>query len=264
MEYLTPELRKISAINLPGDIRQRMKRPDVKELSVSIANLGGRPAQLPTLRGPDIGFGRDRIAACMLLGQDEIWIQPVKCDDVELLLLEMTENLHRRSGDNVDRLRTGYVDTLAKLLDARVKAEGEKKPSAKKKEAKPEKDAGGRPKEARTIAREIIAEAEGTSVEAIRASERRARDLPTTAAKSEESEMNRARERCAAAMRDAREILVSFLPRTVHGDDMGASVSMLDEAIALIHTFPWTPGVPESLATQEIAPEPEDETILPF
>ncbi len=258
MEYLTPELRQVASITMPGDIKKRMKSPSVKELSVSIANLGGRPAQLPTLRGNDVVFGRDRIAACLLLGQTEIMIQPVRCTDVEALLLEITENLHRRR-DDVDKDRARYVTTLTKLLDER-NAEEDARKLKEKEEKKTQKEEvkNGRPKTSRAAAREMIAEAEGVSAETIRSSEYRARQA-TVAAPSPDDDMNRARERAAAHLREAREIIQGYLPNAIHGEDMKPSVSMIDEAIALIHTFPWTAGTPsETTQAEDVAQAEED------
>lgn len=259
VKYLPNETRELASLVMPGDLPARLKDSEVKELSVSMAKLGGRAAQPPMVRGNEIVFGRNRIAASILLGLGEIEVRPVECSDVEAFLLELTENLHRRRKDNIDGMRKSWVDSLTKLIDAEVAEE--EKLASKEKKPKGEKKDPGRPQSTRAKAREIIAKAEGVEAETIRASESRARVIEP-AQPSEEDGLNRARERAAGHLREAREILQASLPKLIHGPDIEPAVGLIDEAIATIHAFPWAAGqavveeISETVAT--LIDEPTD------
>ena len=153
----------------PGDLRARQKSTDVKDLAASIKKLGDEPIHAITARrtkrGWEIVAGRDRYAALVLLKAKSTWVHVVvEATPLELIEAEIHENLRRRVVDR-DKLVASLVERTEKLLGEIPHNLNGNSPRQ------------GRPKTARGEAREIVAKAEGTTTEAVRAAEyREARD----------------------------------------------------------------------------------------
>ncbi len=119
MNYLPPQLMKISRIVLPGDVKARMKQPHVVELSESIAKrTGKRPIHLPTVEYPskELLAGGDRLAAQLLLGYRSVWVQPVsQLTPQERRDIRRDENLHRRVVDRDALIRERVAEYAAEI-----------------------------------------------------------------------------------------------------------------------------------------------------
>jgi hypothetical protein len=164
MNWLPPQLMKVSALVLPGDIKARQKQPHVIELAESIGKrTGKRPIHLPTVEYPskELLSGADRMAAQLILGYRSVWVQPVsQLTPQERRDIVRDENLHRRVIDRDVLIRQRVEEAAAEIEAARLLEEVERKP--------------GRPKSAKGEAREQVAKQLGTTPDAIRVAEARA------------------------------------------------------------------------------------------
>jgi hypothetical protein len=164
MNWLPPQLMKVSALVLPGDIKARQKQPHVVELAESIGKrTGKRPIHLPTVEYPskELLSGADRMAAQLILGYRSVWVQPVsQLTPQERRDIVRDENLHRRVVDRDVLIRQRVEEAAAEIEAARLLEEVERKP--------------GRPKSAKGEAREVVARQLGTTPDAIRVAEARA------------------------------------------------------------------------------------------
>ncbi len=166
MRWAGYERRLVSKLSLPGDIAQRMKAPHVVALAGSTDELGGEPMHAPSINDdvspPELVAGRDRMAATILRGRKHVWVHVGKdWSPTDLLKAEIHENLHRRHDDKaaLTRALVDKAEVLVGQVSDNSDAESEQ----------------GRPKTNRTRAREIVAEASGDTVEAVRKLDERAK-----------------------------------------------------------------------------------------
>lgn len=155
----------VAKLKLPGEIAKRMKEPRVEALAASADDLGGAFMHAPTVNSdvtpPELVAGRDRMAATLLRKRKKVWCHVgVDWTPEDLVKAEIGENLHRRPEDR-DALRADLVGKLAALLPG--KAPGNAR-------------GAGRPLTPTGEAQRMVAAAEGTTTEAIRASVRRVKD----------------------------------------------------------------------------------------
>lgn len=159
----------VSKIKLPGDVARRMKEPHVVALAESSDDLGGEFMHAPTVNADvtpvELVAGRDRMAATLLRKRKTVWVHVGRdWTPLDLFKAEVRENLHRRHDDKV-ALAKSLVDKAETLIKAEADVSGQTANNSK---------SAGRPKEARTAAREVVAEASGQSVNAVRHLDRRA------------------------------------------------------------------------------------------
>lgn len=191
IEWLGQKRIKLSTITFPGGFAARKKQPHVVQLAESIANLGGRPINLPVVRQlPDKRLpvaGRDRLAAAFINDDSQALVELVRCSDDEAELMAIDEDLKRRHGDDYDKLIKRRVELTTKTIEkSHAEIVEEIKGAAKragsdlpakltgKSEAKPEPRAKGRPESAKGKAIKEVAKASGKSTEAVRQAVKRA------------------------------------------------------------------------------------------
>jgi ParB-like chromosome segregation protein Spo0J len=162
---------KLESLNLPGDIRVRMKSEHVIALAESYKSTGGRPMNAPWVDRETgrIVAGRDRTAAMMAAGIKETVVEHVSGDPIDLARATIIGNFHRRLDD-----RQKLAKQLAELEEGRIEEDGiEPKRERTKPEPKPHsaimahsgpelptesKSHAGRPQAARAKALEKVAE----------------------------------------------------------------------------------------------------------
>lgn len=119
----------VDKIVLPGDMRQRLERQNVKDLAQSMRALGliiNDPYIDPQY---NLVVGRDRVAASILNKEPTIRVKMVDGTPDELRELELAENAHRRH-DTVER-----EQAIREIL--RIRAERELAPPKLTSEAMP-------------------------------------------------------------------------------------------------------------------------------
>lgn len=157
----------------PGDVKMRQRSPNVLGLVESIPLLGGKPIHPlvchRTSKGLEIKSGRDRYSALLLLKAKTAPVRVVlDATPLELLQLEIYENLHRRHDDR-DAMINDLVERTAALIGKHEAPElAVKSPVNSGASIK-----SGRPLTPTGDARKLVAEAEGVSVEAVRAAQTR-------------------------------------------------------------------------------------------
>lgn len=182
-------LKVASVVVDEADIAERMTQPHVIELAKSVKDT--IPIHAPTVNrvkgssGPILLAGRDRMAAYRLGGLTEAWFHLVQTDAKGAAQIEEDENLRRRGAERDAAIAKAVEERAAAVEEvkaaeeaeaAKTDAENPDKSSGKSKPKKPDKPAKiGRPKSAKGEARAEVAKKAGTSPEAIRKAEARAK-----------------------------------------------------------------------------------------
>ena len=164
----------IKTLKLPGDFEKRLESERIRDLAVSISKHS--LLHHPVVRKSDMQLisGADRTAALVFQGHTKMKVRLVECDDQEVVEIRTVENARRRH--NPEKQAKDIAD-LVKLYSERAKA---------KREANPGKRKPGRPKKNETVAREEAAKKLGTTPEAIRKQEKRAKERGAEKPKVEE------------------------------------------------------------------------------
>lgn len=146
-----------------AEIRRRSKAANVADLAANIRQHGDEPIHAPTVRMPGkrLLCGRDRMAALMILKAKKLWVRLAECSDLEAADLEASENLHRRQDDR-DEVIARAVRAKEALAAADDRNKSNDRPGASQKAIKAEAR--------RQVARDL-----GTSPNAIKQAEFRAR-----------------------------------------------------------------------------------------
>lgn len=156
MEFLGIKMVAANQLYLPGNFRERLEAEHIPELAKSIDALDGCIHE-PIVRKRDgkLIAGVDRIAAHFFLKRDMVRVKLVDCTDDEADRIEVDENFHRR-----------HSAEERESLMARAQAIHERLPRI-------EYQGMGRPKHAKTVAREEVAMKLGISPESLRKQEQR-------------------------------------------------------------------------------------------
>jgi ParB-like chromosome segregation protein Spo0J len=162
MERFGQREMRISSLRLPGDMRQRMTQPHIRDRADSIAQVGLIHPPMVRKSTREIIAGRDRIAAHLLLERESVTVDLVECTDEEAAVLEAHENIERRH-DPVEqrRLTLELVQRFTEQL-------------ATENPEKPKKGRRGRTKTLQGQARELVAKERGVTPDAVRKAEERA------------------------------------------------------------------------------------------
>lgn len=157
-----PDVRElaISGLKLPGDMQERMSSPRARSRAASISEHGLIHYPIVRREGWELVAGADRIAACMLLGWENVTcdIRDMTAEEAEVI--RQAENAERRHDAEEARLASLG---LKRALEVKLMASG--MPSA----------GPGRRKTASAEARRIVAEETGVKEETLRKREQRQR-----------------------------------------------------------------------------------------
>lgn len=97
MKVLGIKTVKVAKLKLPGDMRSRMESDRITHgLSESVEEFGIMSEPMVRWEDKLVIYGRDRIAAAMLLEMEEIQVKAVEASDAECYRMELTENARRR------------------------------------------------------------------------------------------------------------------------------------------------------------------------
>ncbi len=119
MKWLDFRLIPVSTVKPPVDIDARIANPHVAALAANIKALGEQSQNAPVVQDGtnEIISGRDRYAAYLINGADELWVHVADATAAERADMEESENLFRRPVANRDEL---LARRSAKLADALI------------------------------------------------------------------------------------------------------------------------------------------------
>lgn len=126
IKHLGTKTVAIEKLKLDGDWKTRLASPRVADRAKSIQRFG--LLQAPIMRASDrrLITGRDRVAALVTLGTDDVEVHVVECSDSEAEQIASAENLERRhlsAGELAQETRA----TVAALAESIAKENPEKR-----------------------------------------------------------------------------------------------------------------------------------------
>lgn len=165
---------KLSSIKAGGDVAKLRSDPLVKAIQSSLVTTGGQPAEpIVVDKNNNIVAGRKRLAACLneKVPFVDVMVFDGTADELEQICL--VENVRRRHlvGPELDE----EISKLVTLQMASVPHEDTDGEDEEEEPAEKEEPKRGRPKTDTTKAREVVAAKIGTTPEAVRSAEKRAK-----------------------------------------------------------------------------------------
>lgn len=148
----------ISTLKLPGDMTKRMAATHVKRRAKSISEIGLIHYPVVRQENWELVAGADRLAACMLLGWENVTCDVRELSEADADVLRHAENAERRHSTEEERAEQ---EALQKALERQLIEQGMARSGP------------GRRRTAKGEARRMVADYAGVSEEAMRKREQR-------------------------------------------------------------------------------------------